>query len=410
MTNRFSQQMSIINGTLQDPVSSRQRIVDVHIQDNLICALGSKPAGFKPDIEFDATGMMVCPGLTDICSRLITTDLITQKMIIDELGSFLQGGITQTMCLPHGGHHFNASGHIEWFKQICSWAGGVRVSPLASASLRPDDYLPLDPLKKSGIRGIVIDHHMNLHQKRKQLLWAKSQAVPVWIPGFYYAKKSDQSLSALHQVACIQEMLFLLEDTGTKSHFYGVSCHQTVDLIHRYKQMGLPITLDIPIVYLVLHAQSKFDIFRMIPALGSRENQEALCEDVIDGKVDAICVMHNPIAQTLLSEYMLDAYPGVAVASSFLPALSFLQKKLGIDWLSLMTLVTTGPAKIIGNPFLGWKVGSKADMVIYQPEHTKRFKNKQTYLHQNNPFGRLDFTSQVIMTIIDGEMVYKLEY
>ena len=59
----------ITKGRVIDPASGLDRVADVCITDNRLTAVGERPAGFQPDRTIDASGLIVAPGLVDVCAR-----------------------------------------------------------------------------------------------------------------------------------------------------------------------------------------------------------------------------------------------------------------------------------------------------------------------------------------------------
>jgi hypothetical protein len=62
--------VSILNGRLIDPANGIDGDFDLHIAGGRVAALGPAPAGFHAERTIDAGGLVICPGLVDLCARL----------------------------------------------------------------------------------------------------------------------------------------------------------------------------------------------------------------------------------------------------------------------------------------------------------------------------------------------------
>ena len=91
--------ISIRNGRLVDPangIDCRER--PAH-RRRAVAAVGAAPAGFRADPTLDARGLVVCPGLVDLCARLREPGLEHKATIASETAAAAAGGIT-TLCCP----------------------------------------------------------------------------------------------------------------------------------------------------------------------------------------------------------------------------------------------------------------------------------------------------------------------
>ena len=62
--------VSIRDGRLIDPANGVDAVLDLHAGGGRILAIGPAPADFRPERTIDAGGLIVCPGLVDLCARL----------------------------------------------------------------------------------------------------------------------------------------------------------------------------------------------------------------------------------------------------------------------------------------------------------------------------------------------------
>ena len=65
-----SPNIAIVNGRVIDPATAFDKVAGVYIEDGRIAAIGRAPERLKIDRTIDAKGLIVAPGLVDLCARL----------------------------------------------------------------------------------------------------------------------------------------------------------------------------------------------------------------------------------------------------------------------------------------------------------------------------------------------------
>ncbi|MCI0432642.1 MAG: dihydroorotase, partial [Gemmatimonadetes bacterium] len=90
----------ISNGRLLDPAAKREVKGDLFIADGRIAAAGKAPAGFTADQEIAADGMLVIPGIVDLCARFREPGAEHKAGIAVESLAAASGGVTTVCCPP----------------------------------------------------------------------------------------------------------------------------------------------------------------------------------------------------------------------------------------------------------------------------------------------------------------------
>ncbi|MCO5249164.1 MAG: dihydroorotase [Chitinophagales bacterium] len=109
--------------------------------------------------------------------------------------------------------------------------------------------------------------------------------------------------------------LRLLEYTGGKLHFSGITTADAVRQIKEAKTQGLNVTASVYLHHLLLdeNAVSDFDTnYKVMPPLRTVKDQKALKKGIADGVIDIVSVQHIPLdteSKRLEFEY---AKPGMA--------------------------------------------------------------------------------------------------
>ncbi|MCW5184818.1 dihydroorotase, partial [Burkholderia cenocepacia] len=103
----------IKGGTLIDPVAGTEGQADVFVADGKIAALGSAPAGFNADKTIDASGLVVAPGLVDLCARLREPGYEHKATLASEMAAAVAGGVTTLVCPPDTDPVLDEPGLVE---------------------------------------------------------------------------------------------------------------------------------------------------------------------------------------------------------------------------------------------------------------------------------------------------------
>ena len=105
----------IRHGRLVDPASDHDAVADLYIADGRIAAVGAAPAGFSAEREIDARGLVVAPGLVDLCARMREPG--AEGALKREMRSALAGGVTGVVCPPDTDPPLDEPGLVRMLKR-----------------------------------------------------------------------------------------------------------------------------------------------------------------------------------------------------------------------------------------------------------------------------------------------------
>jgi dihydroorotase len=204
----------------------------------------------------------------------------------------------------------------------------------------------------------------------------------------------------------------LAELTGGRLHIAHVSTKGSVELLRQAKNRGIKVTAEATPHHFSLtdEAVRTFDTNTKVnPPLRSSEDVEAVKEGLKDGTIDVIATDHAP--HTLEDkdvEYDYASF-GISGLETSVPLVITNLVHTGILTLSqAVEKMTVNPARVIDIRKGTLKPGSDADLTIIDIDRTvvidtAKFKSKG----KNSPFNGLELKGAVIMTIKDGNVVYK---
>jgi dihydroorotase len=147
---------------------------------------------------------------------------------------------------------------------------------------------------------------------------------------------------------------------------------------------------------------------RVRPPLRTEQDVEALIAGLNDGTIDAITSGHSPRSRVEKEcEYGLAA-PGISSLETALGLVLTLVHRGEMDLVNTVARLTEGPAQVLGRSPATLRPGSRADIVIFDPDQVwvvdaARFvsRSKSSPLHGQQLKGR------VMLTMAAGAVVFR---
>ena len=115
--------VSIINGRLIDPAHDIDDLLDLHIDGNVVVAVGDPPAEFAAEEIIDARDCVVCPGLVDLAASLREPGYEHKATLASEAAAAARGGITTLLCTPDTNPVIDNSAVVELVHRIARKLG-----------------------------------------------------------------------------------------------------------------------------------------------------------------------------------------------------------------------------------------------------------------------------------------------
>jgi dihydroorotase len=103
-------------GRVVCPATGRDAVGDVAIAAGRVVAIvepGRRLADFDADRVVDAAGLVVAPGLVDLCARLGEPGHEHEGMLESEMAAAVAGGVTSLVCPPDTDPPLDEPGLVE---------------------------------------------------------------------------------------------------------------------------------------------------------------------------------------------------------------------------------------------------------------------------------------------------------
>ncbi|MCL2021855.1 MAG: dihydroorotase [Betaproteobacteria bacterium] len=410
--------ITIKNARVIDPRHQIDRVADIFISDGRIIA--PAPANFNAEQEIDASGLVACPGLIDLCAR--PGDLAT------DLAAAVAGGVTTLVCPPNLNPVLDEPERVERLTKQAESLRLARLLPLGALTrnLAGERLSELVILAKAGCvafsqgQSPIIDTEALL----RAFEYAATFNFPLWIrPQDYFLSRNGfahngaisgrlglTGIPVSAETVALATLLTLATDTGVRLHLCCLSSAAGMAMVARAKADGLPVSCHVGAHHLHL-SESAIGFFdtaaRLDPPLRSEADRLALREGVRAGHA-AICSDHTPLTQDDKLLPFGSAKPGATGLELLLPLTLRWGMEMGLSLPEILAPLTSLPATILGRDDLGHLgAGACADICLFAPEASWQVlpENLKSF-SKHTPFAGQTVVGQVKKTLVGGEVVF----
>jgi dihydroorotase len=168
--------------------------------------------------------------------------------------------------------------------------------------------------------------------------------------------------------------IILAELTGAHLHVAHISTAGAVRLVRDAKARGVRVTAEVTPHHLLLTdevVRSYDSSCKMVPPLRGKRDVEACLEALVDGTIDCVATDHAPHALSEKEGEFAEAANGIVGLETAVPLLLDRLVRPGVlDLPTLVTRLSTGPARLLNLPGGSLAPGAAADITILDLERT----------------------------------------
>ncbi|MFT7723318.1 MAG: dihydroorotase [Roseateles sp.] len=358
----------IKNGRLIDPASGLDRVGDLAIANGRIVHLGDV-GDFHADRMVDATGLVVAPGLVDLCARLREPGHEHEGLLESELAAAAAGGVTSLVCPPDTDPVLDEPGLVEMLKFRARKLSRCRLFPLGALTrqLAGGALTEMAELTEAGCIGfsqaevpvkdtLVLSRALQYAATYGYTVWLRPQ--DAWLSGGVAASGAVATRLGLSGVpvsaetVALHTLFELVRATGARVHVCRLSSAAGVALVRAAKREGLPVTADVSINSLHL---SDVDIgyfdpaMRLTPPLRQGRDRDALRAALADGTLDALVSDHMPVTADEKNVPFAEATPGATGLELLLSLALRWARDAQLPLPRALAAVTAGPVGVLGS-------------------------------------------------------------
>ena len=427
-------------GRVVDPASGIDAERDVLLSDGRILAvdlpgsLDEIAARHKAEI-FDATGLIVAPGLVDIHVHLREPGQGYKETIATGTAAAAAGGFTSVCAMPNT-IPVNDSPEITRWMQRAERGARVRVFPIGAATVGSmgETLTDYEALRDAGAVAVSDDGKPILEDNIMRS--ALAAAARVGLPVIQHAEDTRltggcsmnagalafrlglRGMPSEAESGLVERDIRLLAELNDKDahlHVAHLSTAGALEAVRRAREAGLHVTCEVAPHHFLLteEAAAQYDTnAKMNPPLRSPTDRDAMIAGILDGTVDCIATDHAPHAAHEKQQEFERAPNGITGLETALGlSLSLLHRQHGLSLSRVIALLSAQPAAVLKLQGRGsLAVGAFADVVIFDPNAKWIFRAANSKSKsRNTPFHGWPMLGKVHATIGEGVFVYRAE-
>ncbi|MBD8975433.1 dihydroorotase [Veillonella magna] len=419
----------IKGGTVVNPAKKQHEVADVLVKDGKIAAIGQNLSADGADV-YDATGLVVAPGLIDMHTHLREPGQEAKEDFYSGTQAAAAGGFTRVATMANTTPVVDNAALVRGLRKQAELTGVVKVEFMGAVSkgLKGRELAEMGDMAEAGVVGFSDDGHYveSAAFMRRALEYSSMFNKPVidhaeevtltceghMHEGFVAYEMGVKGRPAVAEDMAVARDLLLAEMTGGHIHIAHVSSKDTVDQIRRAKAKGIKVTCEVTAQHLAFtdeYLREYNPAFKMAPPIRSEEHRQALLAGVKDGTIDAIITDHAPHAEEEKDQEFCCAPNGFSGLETSLAAVLTHTYKTGILTLDeIVSLMSTRPAQLLGVEGGVLEVGKAADITVFSTDEAWTVDRNRFYTKgKTSPFDGMTLTGRAKLTVVDGDVVMK---
>jgi len=190
-----------------------------------------------------------------------------------------------------------------------------------------------------------------------------------------------KAIPPIAETSTLARDLQLLEYTQGRMHIPYLSSASSVDLIRQAKKKGLKVSCAVGVAHLHATEENLMDFdanFKVIPPLRSSKDQRALRDGLLDGTIDMVSSLHQPLNPELKDLEFVRAKEGsIGLEAVFGILLHYFPLEKVISFL-------TRGKKAFKIKDSGFEIGSPADLTLFSPKGSRTLETTDLYSTSKN--------------------------
>ena len=407
------------NATILDPSSPyHSTIQDILISESMIVAIAPNiqeedakiikhknlhvsPGWFDPSVSFGEPGfeeretidnglnVAAKSGFTKIVLNPDTLPAVDSHSSISHLLKTAVGSTTSLF--PMGAMTMGADGNQMASLYDMHIAGAVAFGD-HKKSIISGNLLKITLQYTQSFKGLVLSHPINSELSAKGMMHEGATSTKIGLKG----------IPSLGESLQISRDIQILEYTGGKLHIPFLSSQSGVELIRQAKKKGLDLTCSVglPNLFFDDTELKSFDAnFKVFPPIRSKSDQRSLREGLLDGTIDMVSSMHEPInIEFKKLEFELAIAGTIGLESCFGALCTIFPLEKALHFLTKGSeRFRIRVSKI--------KTGEKADLTFFDPYTNHTFEEKNILsTSKNSAFIGSQLSGKVIGSYNNGTL------
>ncbi len=376
-----------------DPQAGINEVCDVLVRDGRVVEIGN-------DIELpeklfvkDCSGKYLVPGMVDVHVHFRDPGQEYKEDIITGMRAAAHGGYTGVVPMANTKPCIDDASMIEYLLDKCAFEPGrTRIYPLGACTkgLKGESLAEMGDMVAAGAvafsddgRGIqdggMMRRVMDYAKMFNKPVLSHCQMEDIVGPGVVNEGDISTRLGLAGWPAAGEEVqiardIELARLTGCHIHIQHLTTAHAVDIVARAKEEGVPVTCEVTPHHLFLNEDDikpeTYDTnLKMNPPLRTKEDNIALQEALIDGRIDMVATDHAPhAAHEKALEFNLAPFGTTGLETALGLLLTNLVLPGKMSWERFVEVTSIAPRKLIGVEQAELKPGGLADYTVIDPE------------------------------------------
>ena len=393
------------------------------------------PEDFKHYKTLDLNGNLLIPGAIDDQVHFRDPGLTHKGDLYTESRAAVAGGVTTFMDMPNT---LPACTTLDLLEQKYSLAATKSFANysffLGASNNNIEEIKKVNPKTVCGVKAFLGSSTGNLLVNDPAALETLFAESPILLAAHceddsvisqnadYYRKRYGENISVQfhsrirNDEACYRsssKAVALAKKHGTRFHLIHVSTARELELLDNHVPVSEKmITSEVCVHHLWFNEsdyQKKGNLIKWNPSIKSEQDRQALFQGVLNGKLDMIATDHAPHTLEEKAQPYFKAPSGAPmVQHSLITMLEFYHR--GLITLELMgEKMCHMPALVFNIDRRGYiREGYHADLVVVDLESPWKLTQESIlYKCKWSPLEGMNFRSEVLMTFINGHLVYE---
>lgn len=392
--------------------------VDIHIENGIIKAI-DQVLNIKGASIITGQKLYCTIGLCDIGTHTGEPGNENRETIDSLCKSAKSGGYTQLAVFPNNKPVTQSRAHIRYLKEHPG-RQGVHLSVIGALSkdLKGGDIAEYMDMHAEGVVAFSDGLHSveNTGLIGRALMYASTIGVPiihrpddVHLSSGGEMHEGDMSTSLgmkgipnISEINIIHRDILLQSYNGGHIIEHGLSVADSVTMIENAKNKSQDIDSTVSYMNLLWTDQDLYDFdsnLKVLPVLRSENDRKALIDGIKKGVISAIISNHTPLDEESKNLEFPYATPGaIGLETCFAATVDGLKDEMPLE--TIIDRMTVGPRKILGIDIPEIKVGSAAELCVFDTENPWNYEMKDIVSKsKNSPYIGKQFTTKVIATI-----------
>jgi dihydroorotase len=422
----------LANGRIVDPARDLDFTGDLLLADGVVrdAKRGIHAAGVPEGTEvIDCRGKVVAPGLVDMRAFVGEPGAGHRETLASASHAAAAGGVATIVCQPDTEPAIDDPAIVDFVLRRARDTAIVHVHPMAALTkgCEGKEMAAMGLLKAAGAVAFSdgTKSVLNAQVMRRVLTYARDfdalivhhtedpnlTGEGVMNAGEFAARLGLSGVPVEAEAIMLERDIRLVGLTQSRYHAASITCTQSLDIVRRAKDAGLPVTAACTINHLTLNQNdigSYRTFFKLYPPLRDEPDRVALVAALAEGLVDVVVSDHNPQDVEVKRLPFAEAAAGAIGLETMLSVALRLVHSGDVTLSTLLKAMSTRPAELLGLPGGTLRPGAPADVIVLDLDvpwvlDPTELKSKC----KNTPFDEARLQGRVVRTIIAGRTAFE---